>query len=298
MPMKPASPRHNQERDHIAEHWPPMPFTCAGCREQAIFSTVHSLETEQRYKGLLCADVVARDRQGNIVGSVEVIHSHWPSEKALKAQEHLMQFAYYRIVPKPGRRGAWLCSPQCLEWYDVEHPPRWENSCSSCSRSFTANPHTNYQFRQSHGDLHSAYCSRCVLAHGTHLPWQMPDDLPHPQQGEPTQVHHTVAQYCQSVAKTRLWRQIAQREDGNKPQDDGAAHTPLSLGAVNRWLEQQRPSRAAHLLNHIILTTSHCEEDLRQRDAQHAHAIADAWANIAHQTLERLPTDLARHAQT
>jgi hypothetical protein len=106
---------HNTERDRIAESWPQLStFTCAGCKTETPFPAVSSVNTEVQYNGRFRADVAAFDVTGRVVGVVEVVYSHPPTEKTLAAQEFL-GFAYYRLLSPPWRSepSVWLCSPEC-----------------------------------------------------------------------------------------------------------------------------------------------------------------------------------------
>ena len=157
--------RHDIERDKIADEWQNLgPFICAACKSDTPFPMASNLKTEARYKGLLRADVATFDDAGHVLGVVEVVCSHPPTSQALAAQESL-SFAYYRLMPPPGRNSpsVWLCSPECWEWFiqlsgtktiSPWEPPR----CDFCGTYFHENRLSWFEFRDWSDDPNHANC--------------------------------------------------------------------------------------------------------------------------------------------
>ena len=102
-----AISRHNQERDYIPVNWRSIgPFTCVVCQTEREFPNRCVVRTETTYGGGLRADLAFFDTNRNLLGVIEVIDTHPPSEQAFAAQEKL-PFAYYRLLaPRASAKAA------------------------------------------------------------------------------------------------------------------------------------------------------------------------------------------------
>ena len=174
---------HDTERDRIAEKWGDLPsFVCSACHIEKPFPPVETIRTEARYQGLLRADVAAVDAGGGVVGVVEIVYSHPPSQQALLAQESL-EFAYYRLLTLPWRKepDAWFCCPECWVWYTSlageETSSPWEpRRCDGCGSYFHQNSLSWMEFRDWASDPHDAYCIHCAASFGQ-AQWRSPGEL-------------------------------------------------------------------------------------------------------------------------
>ena len=134
--------RHDQERDYIAENWRHLtPLTCAACRAERELPERCAVRTEATYGGGLRADLAFFDARGVLLGVIEVIDTHPPTEKAFAMQEKI-PFVYYRLLnprtsaksrkfhdelnrgkftyPEDDEGGPkWICSRGCLIFFDM-----------------------------------------------------------------------------------------------------------------------------------------------------------------------------------
>lgn len=181
---KPKS-RHDIERDRIAATWAQLsPVRCAVCREELAFPPA-STNIEVQYDGRLRADVGAFDGGGQLLGVVEVVRSHPPTERAIAAQKNL-GFAYYRKLPLPAldELAVWLCSPDCWEWRrqwgEGAAGVLWEAwkapQCARCNGYIHQNQLSWLEFRDWDADPHEAYCIHCAAAYGRGQ-WRAPGEL-------------------------------------------------------------------------------------------------------------------------
>ena len=151
--------------------------------------------TEAAYGGGLRADIAAVGIDGQVMGVVEVIDQHGPSDRALEEQSKL-DFAYYRLlnVPKPPKRRniadefalgrfrypddvqnrtgdpVWLCSPDCLEFFEqlrgADRANAWDAPrCDVCRQYLHNNPLSRDEFRSWSYDPHTAFCIHCAAHH-------------------------------------------------------------------------------------------------------------------------------------
>ncbi len=174
---------HDMERDRIALNWDTLPeFSCAVCETSKPFLSLVTIRTEVRFSGRLRADVAALDISGRVIGVVEVVRSHPPSELVLSEQEKL-EFAYYRFLTPPGRKEpeSWLCSPDCWRMYtqlagDAASSP-WEPArCDGCESYFHQNKLSWMEFHDWDSDPNSAYCIFCA-AKFDQAQWRAPGDI-------------------------------------------------------------------------------------------------------------------------
>lgn len=174
---------HDAERDRIVSNWPKLcPFICAACQAKTEFRHTANVRAEFHYKGRLRSDVAAIDDSGGVVGVVEVVYSHPPTQKALAAQSSL-DFAYYRWIRRPNQdqQDVWLCSPDCWVWYvamdGMTTSSNWSAPrCDGCDKYFHENQISWFQFRDWSNDPHYAYCIHCAAAF-TNAKWRAPGEL-------------------------------------------------------------------------------------------------------------------------
>ena len=298
MPFKNGSPEHNGERDRIANQWHTlMPFVCAGCGEIQSMPKVAATETEIRYKGLLRADVVALDSQGNLIGTVEVVRSHTPSLKVLKAQEQMMQFAYYRVLPKKDRKPAWICSPKCWQWYSEERDPENDRiddfddpACDGCKRKFSNNSLTPYQFEQDvNGDPHSIYCANCVIQHGILHRWQRPPTQTAPWEGEPTEGHEIIVAFVNAKASANEWN-LRKQKQGQQSTNEPTQHTAVAnLMIATQHFDKQKYARASHTLDQILIFEKQADSQIQYTNDT-CQDLENIWEKIANHYQEKLPS--------
>ena len=300
MPLKNGSPQHNKERDRIANQWNTlMPFVCAGCGEIQSMPKVAATETEIRYKGLLRADVVALDSQGKLIGTVEVVRSHKPSLKVLKAQEQMMQFAYYRVLPKKDRKPAWICSAECWEWYSEERDQENDRiedfddpACDGCKRQFSSNKITPYQFEQDvNGDPYSIYCANCVIKHGMLHHWQRPPTQTAPWEGEPTEGHEIIVAFINAKASANEWK-LKNQDDGQQSTTEPTQHTDVAnLIIATQHFDKQEYARASHTLDQILILEKQADGQIQYKNDT-CQDLENIWENIAGHYHEKLPSQV------
>ena len=92
--------RHGQERDRLLACWnSELGFECTVCGEATVLPKGLCIAGEVWCDGFR-ADLAAIDEtSGEIVGTLEVIDTHEPSEQVLASQEQLA-FAYFRYSSK------------------------------------------------------------------------------------------------------------------------------------------------------------------------------------------------------
>ena len=206
--------RHDKERDRVAGDWATAPaFTCSACLEETPFPVAHRIATEvplHRFHGLIRADIAAFGDEGEILGTVEVIDSHEPSEDVL-ASEASFQFAFFRYLTerkrptnrrttsdrpmdygldyewpasrgKPPKRskprhpeGAWLCSVECLRWWQqwgaYPRVEHWEApKCDDCGIYLYENTLSDRSFRSWAYDPYTACCIHCAAKFAASCP--------------------------------------------------------------------------------------------------------------------------------
>lgn len=174
---------HDAERDRIVSNWSKLcPFTCAACQDKTEFRHTTDVRAEFQYEGRLRADVAAIDDTGSVVGVVEVVYSHAPTEQALAAQSAL-DFAYYRWLRTSNQASpdVWLCSTDCWKWYvglgGMPTSSYWDAPrCDGCNKYFYENRLSWFQFRDWSDDPHSAYCIHCAAA-VRDAQWRSPGEL-------------------------------------------------------------------------------------------------------------------------
>lgn len=208
--------RHGQERDRLLACWnSELGFECTVCGEATVLPKGLCIAGEVWCDGFR-ADLAAIDEtSGEIVGTLEVIDTHEPSEQVLASQEQLA-FAYFRYLPKTsspaGRRsldysldfempkdlgkrpkqargdrsnGAWLCSVECLRWWQQWGGyPRWSPweapKCEDCGTYLHDNALSNRDFRSWAYGPEYAYCIHCAarfVAADPAVQWRAPGEL-------------------------------------------------------------------------------------------------------------------------
>ena len=204
-----SASRHDRQRDRIAANWLNLPsFVCAGCMEVKGLPRDAAVVAEASYGGGLRADIALLGIDGKVMGVVEVIDHHGPSPRALEEQSKLA-FAYYRLlnVRKPPKRHnvadeisrgrfrysnnghnesddpVWLCSPDCLEFFQqlkrADRTNAWDAPrCDICCQYLHDNPLTPAEFRGWAYDPHTAFCIHCA-AHcdPAEMQWRAPGEL-------------------------------------------------------------------------------------------------------------------------
>ena len=201
--------RHDRERDQIAADWLHLcPFVCAGCGDEKWFPREATVVTEATYGGGLRADIAAVTIDRQVIGVVEVIDQHGPSPRALDEQGKL-DFAYYRLlnVPKaPKRRNVaddialgrfrysdnghnesddpvWLCSPDCLEFFEelkgADRTNAWDAPhCDVCRQYLHDNPISRSEFKDWAHDPYTAFCIHCAArCDPAEMQWRAPGEL-------------------------------------------------------------------------------------------------------------------------
>ena len=299
--MQSGSLQHNRERDRIAQHWSRlMPFICNGCGEQFHFPEVASTDTENRYRSLLTADVVALDQNNNIIGTAEVIRSHEPTAKVLKAQHEMMEFALYRILPRGNRKAQWMCSPQCWESYqqlEQEEPPQeteqWYNPpCSSCAHYTDANRVSTHQLQQKDGDPHSIHCIQCVARYGTAIEWQLPDGQESWEQ-EPNDPADVLIAYCNAMVRAEIWQEKTTKQGNHSTSTPSQTTASDGLSKATTHLGQNQPTQAAQTLERIIEIEEQ-SEGYPTYKPNTCIAIADTWLHIASTYRKALPNQISK----
>lgn len=206
--------RHDKERDRLVRDWSTaLVFTCSACHEETPFPVTHHIATEvplHGFYGSLRADIVAYGDEGEVLGTVEVIDSHEPSEDVL-ASEASFQFAFFRYLPqqkraknhhtrpdrpldygldydwpvsmgKPPKRsrpsypdGAWLCSVECLRWWQewgaYARVEHWEApKCDACGIYLYENTLNDKPFRSWAYDPYTTCCIHCAAKFAADCP--------------------------------------------------------------------------------------------------------------------------------
>ena len=206
--------RHDKEQDRLARDWSTaLVFTCSACHEETPFPVTHHIATEVPLHGFyesLRADTVAYGDEGEVLGTVEVIDSHEPSEDVL-ASEASFQFAFFRYLPqqkraknhrtrpdrpldygldydwpvsmgKPPKRsrpsypdGAWLCSVECLRWWQewgaYARVEHWEApKCDACGIYLYENTLNDKPFRSWAYDPYTTCCIHCAAKFAADCP--------------------------------------------------------------------------------------------------------------------------------
>ena len=204
-----STSRHDHARDHIAANWSNLrAFVCAGCGDEKRFPSEANIVTEAAYGGGLRADIAAVGIDGQVMGIVEVIDRHGPSDRALEEQRKL-DFAYYRLlnVPKPPKRRnvadeialgrfrypddvrngtgdpVWLCSPDCLGFFielkGADRTNAWDAPrCDVCRQYLHDNPLSQAEFRDWAYDPYTAFCIHCAAhCNLAEMQWRAPGEL-------------------------------------------------------------------------------------------------------------------------
>ena len=187
--------RHDRERDRIAAEWSTTPpFICDVCESECEFPQNLTIATEAQYAGRLRADIGVAVSDGQVIGVVEVIDTHGPTPHAFTEQSKL-EFAYYRLLslPAPPKRRtfgadyqiskgrfiysndtqrnhdgtAWLCSPDCLTFFEelkgANRTNDWDAPrCDICSEYLHDNQISRAEFRDWAYDPYTAFCIHCA----------------------------------------------------------------------------------------------------------------------------------------
>ena len=331
--------RHDRERDRIAADWLNLcPFCCAGCGDEKQFPREANIVTEATYGGGLRADIAAVSIDGQAMGVVEVIDQHGPSDRALEEQRKL-DFAYYRLlnVPKPPKRRnvadeisrgrfrysnnghnesddpVWLCSPDCLEFFEqlkgADKSNAWDAPrCDVCRQYLHDNPLSRAEFRSWSYDPHTAFCIHCAAdCDLAEMQWRAPGELAggDPREwtpGDGVDPAILFLAFCDAAFWLKVWssRVAKLNEPGSY---DGCQHetaenaTAERLLLVNAAFEAGDWARGANLLLPVGAPGWARYEDEPDRllafRADNCRGTAAAWQRLFSYRLTTLPRGLA-----
>ena len=304
---------HDTERDRIASCWTQLsPFECASCKEQKSFPPAARVTTEVPFDGRLRADVAATGSDGQVVGVVEVVYSHPPTERVLAAQENL-GFAYYRLLPLSWRSepDAWLCSPECWVWYRAlnnrETVALWEpRKCDECEGYFHQNSLSWFEFHDWADDPNWAYCIHCAAACGNGQ-WRTPGELAggDPREWTPDDDADPVAlflAYSESAFWSMVWNEreakLGTSKTYNGSRNEAAEEaTARRLPVVNASFDTGDWERGANLLLPVgapgWLDYSDEPERMLAFRPENCRGTAAAWKRLLSYRLGQLPEELS-----
>ena len=304
---------HDTERDRIASSWTQLaPFDCAACKEQKSFPPTTKVAIEVTFDGRLRADVAAIGADGQVVGVVEVVYSHPPSERVLASQENL-GFAYYRLLPLPWRSepDAWLCSPECWVWYRAlsnrETVALWEpRKCDGCEGYFHQNSLSWFEFHDWANDPNWTYCIHCAAAYGSGQ-WRTPGELAggDPREWTPDDDADPAAlflAYSESAFWSMVWNEReAKLESPNTyygSRNEAAEEaTARRLPVVNAAFDAGEWGRGANLLLPVgapgWLDYSDEPERMLAFRPENCRGTAAAWKRLLSYRLGQLPEELS-----
>ena len=310
--MTPQSSAHDEERDRIASTWADLPpFRCEACQAECEFPASFAVHTEVRFDGSLRADVAALDGAGNIVGVVEVVRSHPPSERSLASQRNL-DFAFYRRIPYANvcHESVWLCSVECWSWYvelnGMETNTPWDAPrCDGCETYFHQNPLTWYQFRDWADDPHYGYCIHCA-AKRPGGQWRSPGDLvgDDPRDWTPDNDADPAAlflSYCDAAFWSMVWKSRVEKlsePDGRRWSENQAAEdaTDRRLILVNAALDAGEWGRATNLLLPVAAPGWAYypgeEERMLAFRPENCRGTSAAWDRLIQHRLAQLPESI------
>ena len=299
---------HDQERDRVAAYWPTLlPFTCAGCKEVKTFPAAARIEIEVRYDGQLRADVAAINEANQVIGVVEVVFSHPPTDEALEAQG-LLGFAYYGLLPKA--RGnepiVWLCSPDCWSWYarlpSKETSSPWEAPrCDGCGGYFHQNSISQFEFRDWSDDPHYAYCIHCAAAYDGQ--WRTPGELAggDPREWTPDDNADPVVLFF-AYSEAKFWAMVWTKRITDPKMHDGRKNeavenaTAMRLPLVCAAFDAGEWAKGANLLLPIGCPGWQSFPDEPERllafTPDNCVGAALAWNRLLGYRLEQLPDEL------
>ena len=166
---------HNDTRDRIAAEFHALPdFTCGFCGTRVTFPTESSLfvETEYTYsvEPRLRADVVALNRDRDVIALVEVILTSTPSDAAVTAHESVPYVAYIEM-----NQNAIYCSPFCWTRRGLSNLSSWSvPRCEMCERPYheTFSGTTWVDWENPYGDV----CLECA-AGISNAQWRTPGEV-------------------------------------------------------------------------------------------------------------------------
>ena len=334
-----STSRHDRERDHIAAHWLDLhSFVCAGCGDEKRFPNEATIMAEAGYGGGLRADIAAVDIDGQVIGVVEVIDQHGPSSRALEEQSKLA-FAYYRLInlPMPPKRrniadeiqqgrfrypdGAdskgsdpvWLCSPECLGFFEglrrAERTNAWDAPrCDVCGQYLHDNSVSGTAFRDWAYDPHTAYCIHCAArCDAREMQWRAPGELAggDPREWTPDCAANPAVRflaYCDAAFWSKVWSSRVTRLDdpdtynGNRNEAAEMA-TMRRLLMVNAAFDGGEWAKGANLLLPVAAPSWASYEDEPERllafRADNCRGTAAAWERLLSHRLATLPDELA-----
>ena len=331
--------RHDRERDRIAAEWLSIcPFFCAGCGEEKRFPREANAVTEATYGGGLRADIAAVGIDGQVIGVVEVIDQHRPSDRALEEQGKL-DFAYYRLLnaPKPPKRHnvadnisrgrfrysddgrnesddpVWLCSPDCLEFFEelkgADRTNAWDAPrCDVCRQYLHDNPLSHSGFRDWAYDPYTAFCIHCAArCDPAEMQWRAPGEL---AGGDPREWIPDVEAdpailflaFCEAAFWYKVWSSRVGKLNGPGSYDGGQHETAENATAerlllVNAAFEAGDWVGGANLLLPVGAPSWARYENEPKRllvfRADNCRGTAEAWQRLLSYRLTTLPKALA-----
>ena len=331
--------RHDRERDQIAADWLNLcPFFCAGCGDEKRFPSEATVVTETAYGGGLRADIAAVGIDGQVIGVVEVIDQHRPSPRALTEQSKL-DFAYYRLlnIPQPPKRRnvadgialgrfrypddvqnrtgnpVWLCSPDCLEFFEqlkgADGTNAWDAPrCDVCRQYLHDNPLSRDEFRSWSYDPHTAFCIHCAAHHDpAGMQWRAPGELAggDPREwtpGDGADPSIVFLAFCDAAFWSKVWSSRVAKLNEPGSYGDGQHETAENATAerlplVNAAFEAGDWARGANLLLPVGAPGWAGYEDEPERllafRTDNCRGTAAAWRRLLSYRLTTLPEELA-----
>ena len=330
--------RHDRERDRIAAEWVSHPsFVCDACEAERKFPRNLTIATEVQYSGRLRADIGATGSDGRVMGVVEVIDTHGPTPHAFTEQSKL-EFAYYRILNPPTRpkrrhiddeisggrfsypgakRGeddaaAWLCSPDCLTFFEALEGANRTNDwdaprCDICSEYLHDNQISRAEFRDWAYDPYTAFCIHCAAScDASDMQWRSPGELAggDPREWTPGKeadpaelflAYHTAAFWSMVWSNRAANLDSPDAYDGNRHEEAENA-TAERLPLVNAALDASNWRKAMNLLLPVGAPGWAAYEDEPERmlafRADNCRGTASAWNRLMPQVLAALPSEL------
>ena len=323
--------RHDRERDYIASNWRDVsPFTCAACQTERQLPERCVVRTEATYGGGLRADLAFLDASKNLLGVIEVIDTHSPSEQAFEMQEKL-SFAYYRLLGRgrsakrqrfddelergkftyPGDdegKPKWLCSGECLTFFNQFTGANLFNAwdaprCDTCDGYFHANKLSGAVFHdwENPNYLTCIHCAASV-SDGT-AQWRSPGELAggDPREwipGEDSDLESLLLAYCDAAFWAMVWGQRVERVDESEPYSEAEDATAARLPLVNAAFAAGQWGKGAASLLPIgapgwAAYPGETERLLAWRP-ENCKGTAAAWERLKAHRLEQLPLELSQ----
>ena len=208
--VRKSQSRHDTERDRIIGEWSELgSFTCSACRQEIRFPESSQITREVRY-GQFRFDVGVRDDNGCLLGAVEVVASHPPSDAKLAYQSSL-GFVYYRLLAYRGVEAAWLCSPDCWAWYsqlpDHVISCQWDAPrCTDCEGYFHDNLISRHQFMDWNDPGYPVCISCAAKVEGAQ--WAAPGSMIRGMEKDPELESDLVASTFRSFCTADFWAEV------------------------------------------------------------------------------------------